>query len=186
MREECSSFAEKLTGMFSDIIVKSLTLDLHRELEDLGLTLSQVHALTHVAERGKSSVGAIAEALGVTHPAAVKMVERLAQKELVVRGVAAADHRQSEITPTAAGRALVTRIRREREARLVRVLQAMEPEERQALIQGLQGFVRAALQDERALDALCVSCQAVLPTDCEDFLLIRQERLLDVPAAGRR
>lgn len=182
MREECTSFAEKLTSLFSDIIVKTLTTDLLRELDDLDITLSQLHALTHVTERGKSSIGAIAEALGVTHPAAIKMVEKLAVKELVVRGVAAADHRLSEITPTSEGRRLVNRVRRERAERLTSVLAQMPAPDRQALIRGLQGFVTAALRDTAVLDGLCLSCQSLLPTDCEDYELIRRERLLTAGA----
>jgi MarR family transcriptional regulator, negative regulator of the multidrug operon emrRAB len=169
MREECTSFAEKLTGLFSDIVVKTMTVQLLRELDELDVTLSQLQALSRVAERRNCSVGSVAEGLGVTHPAAVKLVDKLVKKGLVTRGVAAADHRQAEIAITDEGRRLVHAVRQERTQRLERVLEQMEPEERQALIQGLQGFVTAALRDEGALDQLCVSCQALLPTDCDDF-----------------
>ena len=180
MREECTSFAEKLTGLFSDIVVKTMTVQLLRELDDLEITLSQLQALTHVAERGKCSVGALAERLGVTHPAAVKVVDKLLRKELVTRAVAAEDHRQSDIRITETGRRLVNSIRQERTHRLEHVLDRMTPEERQALIQGLQAFVTAALRDEGALDQLCRSCQALKPTDCTDF------RVLVGAAAGER
>lgn len=169
MREECTSFAEKLTGLFSDIVVKTMTLQLLRELDELEVTLSQLQALTLVAERRKCSVGGIAEGLGVTHPAAVKLVDKLARKGLVTRGIAAADHRQAEIGVTEEGRRLVNAVRQERTQRLARVLDQMSAEERQALIHGLQAFVTAALKDDGALDQLCVSCQALLPTDCVDF-----------------
>lgn len=172
MREECTSFAEKLTGLFSDIVVKTMTVQLLRELDELDITISQLQALTYVAERGKSSVGAIAEGLSVSHPAAVKLVEKLVRKDLVTRGVAAGDHRQSEIGVTPTGRRLVNEIRRERTQRLERVLDQMATEERQALIHGLQAFVTAALRDQGALDQLCLSCQALLPTDCDDFRVL--------------
>src|SRR4051794_7559160 len=103
MREECGSFAEKLTGLFSDIVIKTMTVQLLRELDEREITLSQLQALTHIAERGHCSIGAIAEGLGVTHPAAVKLVDKLVRKGLLTRGVAAADHRQAEITATAEG-----------------------------------------------------------------------------------
>ena len=172
MREECTSFAEKLTGLFSDIVLKTMTVQLLRELDDLDITLSQLQALTLVAERRKCSVGALAEGLGVTHPAAVKLVDKLARKELVVRGIAAEDHRQSHITATAEGRRIVNEVRRARTQRLEAVLDRMSPEERHDLIHGLQSFVTAALRDEGALDRLCVSCQALLPSDCDDFRVL--------------
>jgi len=171
MREECTSFAEKLTGLFSDIVVKTMTVRLLRELDELDITLSQLQALTHVAERRKCSVGGIAEGLGVSHPAAVKLVEKLSRKRLVQRGVAADDHRQAEISITEDGRRLVNAVRHARAERLLRVLDRMSPDERQALIHGLQAFVTAALRDEGALDQLCMSCQTLLPTECGDFPL---------------
>lgn len=172
MREECTSFAEKLTGLFSDIVTETMTVHLLRELDEREITLSQLQALTYVAERGKCSVGAIAEGLGVTHPAAVKLVEKLTRKELIHRGVAAADHRQAEISSTEEGRRLVSRVRAERTARLQQVLDRMPQADRQALISGLQSFVTEALKDDRALDQLCVSCQTLQPRECEDFQLI--------------
>ena len=178
MREECTSFAEKLTGLFSHIVVETMTVQLLRELDDLDITFSQLQALTHVAERGKCSVGLLADGLGVTQPAAVKLVDKLSRKGLVTRAVAAVDHRQTDIMPTTEGRRLVNQVRQERTARLEQVLDRMPPEDRQALIHGLQGFVTAALKDDRALDALCASCQALLPTDCSDFKLITQARQL--------
>src|SRR3954447_13782846 len=118
MREECTSFAEKLTGLFTDIVIRTMTVQLLRELDELDITFSQLQALTHVAERQKTSVGAIAEGLGISHPAAVKLVDKLARKDLVTRGIAAADHRQSEIAVTAEGRRLVSQARGERTQRL--------------------------------------------------------------------
>lgn len=171
MREECNSFAEKLTGLFSDIIFKTMTVQLLRELEDLDITLPQLQALTYVAEHPDCSIGALAEGLGVTHPAAVKSVERLVKKGLVARAVAASDHRQAQLAATSEGRQLVNEIRLQRTQRLTRVLDRMRPEERLALIRGLEKFVTAALMDERALDGLCLSCQTLMPSDCRDWEL---------------
>lgn len=172
MREACTTFAEKLTGVFSDIVLKTLTVQLLRELDDLDITLSQLQALTLVAERRKCSVGTLAEGLGVTHPAAVKLVEKLARKGLVTRGVAADDHRQAALEVTPEGRRIVNEVRKARTERLEAVLDRMCPEDRQALIHGLQCFITAALRNEGALDQLCLSCQALMPTDCDDFRVL--------------
>jgi len=170
MREECTSFAEKLTSLFSDIIFKTMTVQLLRELDDLDISLPQLQALSFVAEHRNCSVGALAEGLGVTHPAAVKSVDRLVKKGLVDRAVAAADHRQAELTATLQGRKLVNEIRRQRTERLTRVLDQMSPEERLSLIRGLEKFVTTALMDEGALHGLCLSCQTLMPTDCKDWI----------------
>src|SRR5213594_3745868 len=167
MREECTSFAEKLTGLFSDIIFKTMTVQLLRELDDLDITLPQLQALTFVAEHRNCSVGALAEGLGVTHPAAVKSVDRLVKKGLVDRAVAAADHRQAELTATLQGRKLVNEIRRPRTERLSRVLDQIAREGRLSLIRGLEKFVTIAVMDEGALHGLCLSFQTLMPTDCK-------------------
>lgn len=181
MREACTSFAEKLTGLFSEIVVKTMTVQLLRELDELDITLSQLQALTLVAERGKCSVGGLAEGLGVTHPAAVKLIDKLVRKELVTRSVGIEDHRQSTIGITSEGRRIVNEVRRARTERLEGVLDRMCAEDRQALIHGLQSFVTAALRNEGALDQLCVSCQALMPSDCDDFRVLSLER---TPAGG--
>lgn len=176
MREECSSFAEKLTGLFSHLVEETFNARLPRELDELEVTLSQLQALTLVAERNVCSIGALAEGLGVSHPAAVKLAEKLARKELVSREVGANDHRQTVLRIRPQGRELVQRVREERMERLERVLSQMPAAERQALIRGLQGFVNAALPERDALDALCTSCQAVQPTDCNEFRILTAER----------
>jgi DNA-binding MarR family transcriptional regulator len=122
-----------------------------------------------VGERRGCSIGEIADGLDVTHPAAVKMVDRLVKKGLVTRSVSSADHRQAQIRITAPGRDLVHRIGHERTERLARVLEQMSPEERQGLIRGLERFVGASLS-ARALDEICRSCQTLLPTDCRDWI----------------
>jgi DNA-binding MarR family transcriptional regulator len=169
MREECTQFADRLASLFSDIILKTMTVPLLRELEEQEITLSQLHALTYVGERRGCSIGEIADGLDVTHPAAVRMVDRLVKKGLVTRSVSPLDHRQAEIQITAGGRDLVHRIGRERSDRLARVLERMTAEERHGLIRGLELFVAASLS-AKALDNICRSCQTLLPTDCRDWI----------------
>ncbi|MBI3911211.1 MAG: MarR family transcriptional regulator [Armatimonadetes bacterium] len=169
MREACTNFAEKLAGLFSEIVFKTMTVELLREQDDLDITLSQLQALQYVAEHRMSSVGEIAEGLGVTHPAAVKVVQRLQEKHLVTRTVSDADHRQAAVSVAPAGRALVNAARLRRTDRLSRVLDRMSPADRAAMIRGLEAFVTIVLQDEGALDQLCHCCQTLEPTDCVDF-----------------
>jgi DNA-binding MarR family transcriptional regulator len=169
MREECTSFAEKLTGLFTDLVFK-MSLELVRELESMEVTLSQLHALNWIAEHGRRSVGEIADGLQVSHPAAVKLVHRLEEKGWIRRSVPENDHRQSVIHVTGTGLGLVNMVRVERAHRLRRVLDRMSAPDREAMIRGLEGFVTAALKDEKALDGLCWSCQTLQPTDCQDFV----------------
>jgi MarR family transcriptional regulator, organic hydroperoxide resistance regulator len=170
MREECTSFAEKLTSLFSDIVLKTLTVQLLRDFEELDITVPQLQGLTSIAEKGHCTVGELAERLGVSHVAAVKLVERLLKRELVTRKQSERDHRQSLLQATAEGRRLVIAVRSERTQRLAVVLEKMSPEERMGLIRGLERFVQAASADGRMLDSICLSCQTLLPSDCKDWI----------------
>lgn len=181
MREACSSFAEKLTGLFSEIVFKTMTVQLLRDLEEMEISLSQLQALNWIAERRCSTVGDIAGGLSVTHPAAVKLINRLEEKRWVDRTVSPSDHRQSMISATPAGRELVNAVRSERMQRLQQVLDRMAPADREALIRGLESFVTAALQSEGALDGICWSCQTLLPTDCQDFARLHEGNVTLLP-----
>jgi DNA-binding MarR family transcriptional regulator len=183
MREECTSFAAKLTSLFSDIVFKTLTVRSLRECEELDITLPQLQGLTCVAERGNCTVGDLAERLGVSHVAAVKLAERLVKKGLMSRTQSTIDHRQSLLRATDEGRRLVLAVRTERTHRLAEVLEQMPAEERMGLIRGLERFVAAASRDERALDGICLSCQTLLPTDCKDW--IPETTVLEALAAER-
>lgn len=182
MREECTSFADKLTSLFSDIVLKTLTVQLLRDYEELDITLPQLQALTSVAERGHCTVGELAERLGVSHVAAVKLVERLLKRELVTRTQSETDHRQSLLRTTEEGRRLVIAVRNERTQRLAQVLEKMSAEERLGLIRGLERFVQAASADQRALYSICLSCQTLVPTDCQDWI---SEKAVLETAEGR-
>jgi DNA-binding MarR family transcriptional regulator len=170
MREECTSFAEKLTSLFTDIVFRTLTVQSLRDCDELGITLPQLQGLTSIAERGHCTVGELAERLGVTHVAAVKLVERLLRKELVTRTQSETDHRQSLLRVTEAGRRLVLAVRSERTQRLAVVLEQMSPEERMGLIRGLERFVAATGRDERAFYSICLSCQTLMPSECKDWI----------------
>lgn len=173
MREECCSFAEKLTGLFSEIIFKTMHVDLRGELADMDITLAQFQALYWVAEHSGSSVGEVAAGLGVSHPAAIKLLQRLQERGLIQRAVHDGDHRQAVIRISASGLSLVNAVRTERVERLTRVLNQLAPGDRAALIRGLEAFVTVALHDDGALDGICWSCQSLLPSDCDDFSILR-------------
>src|SRR5438477_6329974 len=110
MREACCSFAEKLAGLFSAVLFKTLTGGGLHELEEPEVTLTQLQALTWVAEHRCCSVGELAHGLGVTHPAAVKLVHRLQERALVERATSASDHRQAVLAVTASGLCLVNAV----------------------------------------------------------------------------
>src|SRR2546423_485413 len=125
MREACCTYAEKLTGLFSEIVGRDMAA-LLRELQEREITLAQLHALGWIAEHPpQRSVTEIASGLGISHPAVVKLLNHLQEKDLVARAACPTDHRQSLASVTAAGITLLRAVRAERAERLRRVLERM-------------------------------------------------------------
>ncbi len=117
----------------------------HRASE-LDLTYAQSQVLFHVAEHPGCSMGDVAKAFGVTLPAVTHTVDRLEQKELVLRGDHPADRRVYLLDLTRAGRALVEELHAMRLRGMERVLTRMSAEDRRRALTGLEALVDAAAQ----------------------------------------
>ena len=66
--------------------------------------MGQLKAMMALQARGPQSVGWLGRTLGIAEPSASLLVDKLAEKGLVVRGRDADDRRRTIVTPTAAGR----------------------------------------------------------------------------------
>jgi DNA-binding MarR family transcriptional regulator len=98
-------------------------------------------------------VGWLGRTLGIAEPSASLLVDKLAEKGLVVRGRDADDGRRTIVTPTAAGRDVVGRLQQARDERLVELLAGLEDEELRSLCQALQGLARVAAAEAAATRA---------------------------------
>jgi MarR family transcriptional regulator, negative regulator of the multidrug operon emrRAB len=103
------------------------------------------------------SIGTLAKSLGLTHSAAVRLVDRLEASGLVKRG-GAADGRAVSVTLTATGRKLGRDILSARERALGDVLEGLRPAERRALAtacEKLLGSITASRADAQRICRLC-------------------------------
>jgi DNA-binding MarR family transcriptional regulator len=117
-----------------------------RSLSDVGeeVTLTQYRSLVVLASRGPQSVGAIAEAVGVTAPTASRMVERLVRKGLVRRRTDPSDRRQLRAALTESGRRLVTTVTEYRRTEITKLLDSIPEEVQRAMVEGLEQLAAAA------------------------------------------
>jgi len=104
------------------------------------------------------SIRDLAEGLGVSHPAAVKMVERLVRKELVERRASAHDRRVVELSLSPLGQQCVDSVRSQRGHVLESYMAELTADEQEALFAGLQSFLSAALTDGETAEAVCLHC----------------------------
>ena len=117
---------------------------LWQRASDLDLTYAQSQVLFYVNDHAGCPMGEVAKAFRVTLPAVTHIIDRLEQKQFVVRGDHPGDRRVSVLELTRAGRALVQELHAMQIRSLERVLARMTAGDRARVIGGLEAFVDAA------------------------------------------
>jgi DNA-binding MarR family transcriptional regulator len=97
------------------------------------LSDTQFAALAKLERHGPMSPGELAEYEKVQPPSMTRVIATLEEYRLVTRAAHASDKRQVVLTVTAAGRDLVIKSRRRRDAWLARRLAELTPQERATL-----------------------------------------------------
>lgn len=107
------------------------------------LTMAQVRVLFRLRNNGPMTSGGLASQLGVTLPTVTSVVDRLVGHGLVERRDDPDDRRRVIVALSPAGSALAERIQQGRRARLAAAVDALEPAQRQCLVEGLSFLVAA-------------------------------------------
>ncbi|HLG78268.1 MAG TPA: MarR family transcriptional regulator [Ktedonobacteraceae bacterium] len=108
------------------------------------LSTTQFMVLNLLEDGAPWTLRMLADAMNLETPTLVRTIDSLEQRGLVARQRNAADRRQIHISLTQTGRELQTASQQQFRARLIAIFQAMQPEDRQALINGLSAFGNAA------------------------------------------
>jgi DNA-binding MarR family transcriptional regulator len=110
-----------------------LSRRLRAERSDVGLTLTQISALSALERLGPSTPGELAANERVQPPSMTRVLGHLEDRGLVVRAPHPTDRRQALVTVTDEARAMLREDRRRREAWLVEHLADLSSEERAVL-----------------------------------------------------
>jgi DNA-binding MarR family transcriptional regulator len=103
------------------------------ELAEPALSDTQLAALATLERHGAMSPGDLAEHEKVQPPSMTRVIAALVDWELVTRAPHPTDRRQVILTVTPAGRTLVQKVRRRKEAWLAQRLAELSPRERATL-----------------------------------------------------
>jgi len=152
---DTARYVEKIAVLFSRVVTGMESV---AEAGDVGLTPSQLIALSYLYNHGESSVGGIAQGLAITHPAAVRMIGRLREKGLVHRAPSKADRRVSIIRLTQSGQELVEGIITKRTEALSRALARVKTEDLENVMRGLEALLAAILMDKDDVESMCLKC----------------------------
>ena len=153
-----TAYVEKISSLFGRIIVNSLQMQIPDELSDVDLTFQQLHAMIYTRQHEVCSVGDIASGLAITHPAAVKLIERMQKKGLVVKSEDLNDRRVSCVGLTDLGKGIVESVQAKRAEAIARALENMTLQEQAGLVTGLEKLLAASLETENLIESTCLRC----------------------------
>lgn len=108
------------------------------------LTLTQFRALRVVTEQTPVTITGVAQELGINPSSVTRACDRLVALDLLQRAQNPLNRRETLLAPTARGRHIVDRVDHDRRAVLTGVLDGLGPGARQAVVDALKTFTKAA------------------------------------------
>ena len=111
---------------------------------DADVTLPQYRALVVLAARGSKLVGALAEELAIHPSTATRLCDRLVAKKLVRRAISRDNRRETEISLSPKGRAVVERVSDVRRREIATIVERVPPKLWEPTVRALNAFAEAA------------------------------------------
>jgi DNA-binding MarR family transcriptional regulator len=137
-RRDLKPLAAELSTCWRELGTILASRRLHASLHpELGakLTPSKLRALALIAESGGLRIGELADRVGVDDTTATRMVDRLEELGVAQRHGAEGDRRATQVALTGEGKELMAGVSAQRLLFFCDVLEALEPEEREQLVQ---------------------------------------------------
>jgi DNA-binding MarR family transcriptional regulator len=137
-RRDLKPLAAELSTCWRELGAILASRRLHASLHpELGakLTPSKLRALALIAESGGLRIGELADRVGVDDTTATRMVDRLEELGVAQRHGAEGDRRATQVALTGEGKELMAGVSAQRLLFFCDVLEALEPEEREQLVQ---------------------------------------------------
>ena len=141
-----SAEAQRLLDLLNALGSTTFRQLVWQRASELDLTYAQSQVLFYVNEHASCHMGDVAKAFGVTLPAVTHIIDRLEQKQFVVRGDDPADRRVYVLELTPQGKALAQEMHSLQMQSLERVLARMSADNRQRVVRGLEALVDAAME----------------------------------------
>jgi DNA-binding MarR family transcriptional regulator len=135
-------------------------------------------ALTLVSHASGMTIEELSRALGLSHPGAVRLVDRLVLSGLLIRKQSVKDGRAVALTLTPAGEHMVRRILTTRQETLAHALAKLSPSDRETFGRLAEGMLRGMVKDADHAAEICRLCDPAACPICpvEGELLARQSQ----------
>ncbi|WP_207480936.1 MarR family winged helix-turn-helix transcriptional regulator [Arenibaculum pallidiluteum] len=154
---------ENIAGALSLAIADELLRAAESRAPEAGSAAAALTLLGHVPGL---PIERLRRALGLSHPGAVRLVDRLQADGLVARQPSERDRRAVALVLTPEGEKACAAILAARQGTLARALAALSPEERAVFGRLAEKMLRAALQSEEHAYTVCRLCDPGACTDC--------------------
>ena len=138
------------------------------------LTEVQLSCIKFTAVHTEPSVGKIADGLSISNAASAKLIDRLVRKKLLTREEDTQDRRVLKIKLTPRGNELLADIQKIEAEQFTNILERMSTEEIHALENGLNGFLKAALESPEQVKEICLHCGLTHILNCPGNLRYRE------------
>jgi DNA-binding MarR family transcriptional regulator len=130
------------------------------------LTPTQFAGLRFVALHPGGCIRELAQSLLVSHPAAVKLAERLVDRGLVKRETAAEDHRRVCLDLTSTGKRVYKEVFAAQQSLIEQVLDRMGTDAASELRRLSLEFVRSSIDTEHQIAKTCLYCGVQHRDEC--------------------
>ena len=155
---DSAEYAETIAEVFVETVQRCTQEAMCCEYDNEEITPSLMECLQYVCLHGASPVRQIGWGLDVSVSAASQLVDRLVRRGLATRRENETDRRLAKVDLTDAGREVVGQMRKRRSEWFASIVENMPKSKRQALLEGLEGFLRVALAHDGNIDRACARC----------------------------
>jgi MarR family transcriptional regulator, organic hydroperoxide resistance regulator len=111
--------------------------------EASGLTFGQMKALTYLYHNGRSTIGEVADGLGLAMPTASELIDKLAERHLVEREINPHNRRQVHVWLTDTAMEFGRELYELRRGQIREAFSGLNPGEQAAVVRGLRALSEA-------------------------------------------
>jgi DNA-binding MarR family transcriptional regulator len=173
---------DRLCRLFCTVLDRIISARALRETKGNSLSPAQFAGLQFIYLHPNACIKELAQGLSVSHPAAVKLVERLEAKGLIARSPHKTDRRMVQLSVTRSGARQASAVIRARSRAIEKLLAAAGEECSCNLMACLEAFIKAAVAEERDRNGVCLHCGTNHDPDCPACQVEEELGTSDQPA----
>lgn len=177
---------DRLCRLFCSVLDHLISARALRDTAGESLSAAQFAGLQFIYLHPHACIKDLAHGLSVSHPAAVKLVERLEGKGLIVRSPHETDRRVVRLTVTSSGARQASAVIRARSQAIENVLSAAGEDCRCNLLACLEAFIKTAVAGERDLNGVCLHCGSSHDDNCPACQVERELGTSERPVRERK